>query len=123
MPSIRRRVQHQIREAVDSVSDHIDRALESASSYSLHIKYFHREVSDIWRRDDHLKKKFEDRQERADALYAAEQAERDFIRQANASARLSRFMYSETIGDGRAYGFSNQIGEPEFMNRRLGGGA
>ena len=85
-----------------------------------------REVSDIYRRDDRQEQKFERRATRDAAAYNAQVAERDFIRHANESARLSRMMFSEFIGEARSFRgnpLSGIIGEPEFMNRYLGGGA
>lgn len=117
-------IRRYVRRAVDSVSDHVDRALESLADYSLHVKYFHREVSDVWRRDDRQKKKFENRAEREEAAFQAERSENEYLRNANAAARLSRTMYaglSERIGDSMR--LSSVIGEPQFMNRYLGGGA
>lgn len=114
------------KKAVRSTVDHLERAYESVGDYSLHIKYFHREVSDVWRRDDRQKKKFEQRAEREEAAYQAQVKENAYIREANAAARVSRMMYgSQRIGDARSMTgrpLSYVIGGGENMNRYLGGG-
>ncbi len=122
------RAKKKVRKAIDKTSDYIDRALESVDDYSLHVKYFHREVSDVWRRDDRLKKKYEDRAEREEASYQAEMREKAYLREANAAARLSRVMFQGAgrIGEARSMTgnpLSESIGTSNFMNRLLGGGA
>jgi hypothetical protein len=115
------------KKAVRSTVDHIDRALESVADYSLHVKYFHREVSDVWRRDDRQREKYEDRAERDEATYQQQLRDNAYIREANAAARVSRMMYGSTrIGDAQSMTgqpLSATIGGGDFMNRYLGGGA
>lgn len=125
MPSLRRRIQHQIRETVDHVVDQVQ-------DHSLHVRFFHREVSDLWRRDDRMLRKGERRAQREQAAFDAQEAENASQRAATAGARLSRLMtQGGTLGGGPELGYrgarriSGIMGFQSFNStapRSLGGG-
>lgn len=125
MPSWRRRIQSQVRSAIDSV-------VREVSETSLHVRYFHREVSDLWRRDDRMLKKGERRIERENAAFAAQEAESASQRSATAAARLSRSMIqggtlgggplSEGRGAQRINSIMSLSGYNSTAGRTLGGG-
>jgi hypothetical protein len=113
--SVKKRIQNKVGSVVNNI---IDEIRDSAIS-----GFVLRESSDLYRRDDRQKRKFEQRAERDEAAFNAQTAENEYLRNANAAARLSRTMYaglSEIIGGSMR--LSSSIGEANFMNRYLGGG-
>lgn len=88
------------------------------------VKFIEKEVQDIYRKDDRLKKKFERRAEAEQGAFEARQRESQAISTANASARLARAFYGQrrptrTIGRSSSLGVHGRL----TMNRMLGGGA
>lgn len=121
--SFKSRVQNKLGKAVDSVVDTIQ------DSPSLHVNFFHKEVSDLWRRDDRQLKKLENRGERDALIYASRLAEQQRQKQASESSRLSRRMQ---LGGGQASGGRGNamllsllglMAPPNTTNSTLGGGA
>lgn len=123
MPS---RLRRRLRRAIDSATDYVRDAINSVQDRSYHINVFHREVSDLWRRDDRMLKKAERRVERDNAAYAESVAESGRLREANQAARLSRQMMggqrmARLLGGDGLGGLGENAYRP--MNRMLGGGA